>query len=142
MSNFRTMLVILVSTFVSGVFAGHQAPESIEKRTAPTGMVYKVSDEQAVVQVVTQKTASNRNGEAVFSAKCAMCHGEGIAGAPKSGDSSAWQDRISQGESVLVEHAINGFQGKAGFMPAKGGCTDCSDSEIKAAVVYMLDMLK
>ena len=46
------------------------------------------------------------------------------------------RDRIKQGDNILYEHAIKGFQGKNGMMPAKGGST-ASDEEVKAAVDYM-----
>ena len=59
-----------------------------------------------------------------------------MAGAPKFGDKAAWADRIKQGANVLHDHAIKGFQGKAGMMPAKGG-SSASDDEVKAAVDYM-----
>jgi cytochrome c5 len=75
-------------------------------------------------------------GKTVYNATCVACHGAGIAGAPKFGDKAAWAPRIKQGTAVLYEHAIKGFQGKAGMMPPKGGST-ASDEEVKAAVDYM-----
>ena len=75
-------------------------------------------------------------GKKLYDASCQACHAAGIAGAPKFGDKAAWADRIKQGPSVLHDHAIKGFQGKAGMMPAKGG-TSASDDEVKAAVDYM-----
>ena len=64
------------------------------------------------------------------------------AGAPKFGDAAAWADRISKGIDTLTEHAINGFQGSAGFMPPKGGRADLSDDAVKAGVQYMVDNSK
>jgi cytochrome c5 len=75
-------------------------------------------------------------GKKLYDAACATCHGAGIAGAPKLGDKAAWADRIKQGNAVLYEHAIKGFQGKTGMMPPKGGAT-VPDAEVKAAVDYM-----
>ena len=66
------------------------------------------------------------------------CHGAGIAGAPRGGDSGAWADRIGAGLDTLVAHAINGFQASQGMMPAKGGNPSLSDEEIEAAVEYMV----
>ena len=39
---------------------------------------------------------------------------------------------------TLVDHAINGFTGEAGYMPPKGGRLDLSDEEVTAAVEYMV----
>ena len=81
-------------------------------------------------------TVSADAGKKVYEAACVACHGAGVAGAPKLGDKAAWADRIKQGQNVMYEHAIKGFQGKVGMMPAKGGSM-ASDDEVKAAVDYM-----
>ncbi|MGZ3184218.1 MAG: c-type cytochrome [Telluria sp.] len=75
-------------------------------------------------------------GKKLFESTCQACHGAGIAGAPKFGDKAAWAPRIKQGMPTLYEHALKGFQGKAGMMPAKGG-SSASDADVKAAVDYM-----
>jgi len=43
---------------------------------------------------------------------------------------------------VTRQHAIHGFKGEKGFMPAKGGRTDLSDDAVKAAVDYMVSLAK
>lgn len=78
------------------------------------------------------------SGEQVYQQACAACHATGVAGAPKTGDAAAWADRIGQGEETLYDHAINGFQGQAGMMPAKGGNPNLSDDEVRAAVDYLV----
>nr|WP_308622191.1 hypothetical protein [Massilia sp. Se16.2.3] len=60
-----------------------------------------------------------------------------MAGAPKVADKAAWAPRIQQGTAVLYEHALKGFQGKAGVMPAKGG-SSAPDADVKAAVDFMV----
>ena len=95
----------------------------------------------APVAAAAPATAVKLDGKKVFDGACVACHGAGIAGAPKVGDKGNWASRIKQGESVLYEHAIKGFQGKAGVMPAKGGAT-ASDDEVKAAVDYMVSASK
>ncbi|MGQ0385178.1 MAG: c-type cytochrome [Gammaproteobacteria bacterium] len=77
------------------------------------------------------------DGKSVYESACITCHGSGLAGAPKFGDKGAWSARIAAGEATLHEHAIKGFQGSTGFMPAKGGRMDLSDDAVKAAVDYM-----
>jgi cytochrome c5 len=81
-------------------------------------------------------TVSADAGKKLYESACVACHGAGIAGAPKFGDKAAWADRIKQGDNVLHEHAIKGYQGKNGVMPPKGGST-ASDDEVKAAVDYI-----
>ncbi|MEH6433545.1 c-type cytochrome [Massilia sp. DD77] len=85
--------------------------------------------------------ASADTGKNTYNAACVACHGTGIAGAPKLGDKAAWAARIKQGDAVLYEHAIKGFQGKAGMMPPKGGST-APDADVKAAVDYMVAAVK
>ena len=65
---------------------------------------------------------------------CSACHGTGIAGAPKAGDKSAWAPRIAEGKPTLYQHALNGYNGKTGIMPAKGGRIDLPDDLIKQGV--------
>ncbi|THC41700.1 cytochrome c5 family protein [Massilia sp. Mn16-1_5] len=76
-------------------------------------------------------------GKALYNSACVACHGAGIAGAPKLADKAAWAPRIKQGNAVLYEHALKGFQGKAGVMPPKGGST-APDADVKAAVDFMV----
>ncbi|MGH8428711.1 MAG: c-type cytochrome [Gammaproteobacteria bacterium] len=80
------------------------------------------------------------NGRAIWEAHCAACHATGAGGAPKIGDKSAWGPILAKTDlQTLYDHAINGFHGELGFMPAKGGATDLSDAEVEAAVKYMVD---
>jgi cytochrome c5 len=81
-----------------------------------------------------------KTGEALFQQTCSACHGAGIAGAPKAGDKAAWGPRISKGLPTLYDHALHGFTGSAGIMPAKGGRTDAPDDLVKKAVDYMVGM--
>ena len=85
--------------------------------------------------------ASAGAGKALYSSACVACHGAGIAGAPKFGDKGAWGPRIAQGNAALYEHALKGFQGKAGVMPPKGG-SSAPDADVKAAVDYMVGAAK
>jgi cytochrome c5 len=82
------------------------------------------------------------SGPQVFNQACNACHGAGIGGAPKLGDKAAWAPRIAQGSGTLNKHALEGFQGQAGFMPPKGGWVNLSDGEIIAAVEYMVGAAK
>lgn len=80
--------------------------------------------------------AGPRSGEDVYNAACMACHSTGAAGAPKLGDAAGWADRIAKGMDVLYDSGINGLAGTG--MIAKGGCMNCSDEEVSAAVDYMV----
>ena len=82
------------------------------------------------------------DGKTTYQQTCFACHGTGAAGAPKAGDKAAWAPRIAKGMATLDEHALKGFKGSKGFMPAKGGRADLSDADVKAAVAYMVSLAK
>ena len=83
--------------------------------------------------------AENTVGKSVFGKTCALCHAAGVAGAPKPGDKADWGPRIAQGMDLLHKHAIEGYTGAKGQMPARGGSTTLTDDEVKAAVAFMVD---
>ena len=80
----------------------------------------------------------NTVGKSVFGRVCSMCHAIGAGGAPKPGDKADWGPRIAQGMDTLHKHALQGFQGKAGYMPPKGGRTDLSDQSVMNGVDYIV----
>lgn len=67
---------------------------------------------------------------------CAACHGSGLMGAPKFGDTAAWQARLDKRGSLdaLVKQGIQGL----GSMPPKGGA-GISDDQFHDVVVYLLE---
>ena len=74
---------------------------------------------------------------ALYTQSCAVCHGAGIAGAPKLGDKAAWAPRIAAGMEAMVAAAIKG----KGAMPPRGG-SSASDAEIREVVTYMANAAK
>jgi len=87
-----------------------------------------------------QAAPDNALGKSTFGKVCSMCHAAGVAGAPKPGDHGDWGPRIAQGKEVLYKHALEGFNGAKGSMPARGGSTTLKDEEVKAAVDYMVSL--
>ncbi|MEL7374779.1 MAG: c-type cytochrome, partial [Pseudomonadota bacterium] len=94
----------------------------IADRIAPVGSVRlpgEAAAAEAAVQAVPEPVAAELTGAQVYNANCGACHTNGIGGAPKIGDGDAWVARAAQGLEMLRDHAVNGFQGEAGYMPAK-----------------------
>jgi cytochrome c5 len=83
-----------------------------------------------------------KDGTQVYEQVCSACHGLGIAGAPKAGDAAAWGPRIAKGKTVLYDHALHGFSGQAGTMPAKGNRLDIPDALIEQGVDHMISLAK
>ncbi len=126
-----TLIIALFAKSLSG-----SKPEAAESAT--TEAASKV--EANIQPVATVELASadagphvDKSGEEVVKAVCSGCHGGGLMGSPKLGDSAAWAPRIAQGYDTLVKNAINGVRS----MPAKGGNPALTDGEIANAVAFM-----
>lgn len=106
--------------------------ESAPPRTAASGgEVWTVEQSDPVLEA----------GRTVWVENCVKCHSTGLADAPVIGNRKAWQPRVAQGLSVLIEHARDGFVGELGSeMPARGGNAELSDGEIASAVRYMVQL--
>jgi cytochrome c5 len=117
---------------------------SINERLAPVGKVAISGEDNSAVEEKVAAPAELKEvpGDQVYNTTCVACHGSGLAGAPKVGDKSAWGPRIAQGSDTLHKHALEGFTGKAGVMPAKGGMTSVTDASIMAAVDFMVSKTK
>ena len=143
-------LIILARFIAANTSLAHKAEDPILQReiAARIGPVAKVAvagqDNSALTPAADAPAAAAEDlpGETVFNQACVACHGAGIAGAPKFGDKAAWAPRIAQGADTLHTHALQGFQGKGGYMPPKGGRTDLSDQSVINAVDYMVSAAK
>ena len=135
------IVAFLLFKLVMGIQATHvggentkAAEEEIAQRLKPVGAVTIGEAKPDAGGVV--------DGKKVYESICQACHATGAAGAPKAGDKGAWGPRIAQGKDTLFKHAIGGYTGKAGTMPAKGGNPALSDDEVKAAVSHQMGLAK
>ncbi len=87
--------------------------------------------------------ANLAQGRTIWLGTCEGCHGYGTAGAPIPMEKDDWKDRLKKPQSLLYQHAIEGFYGPDDtMMPARGGNTKLSDADVKAAVDYMTALAK
>jgi cytochrome c5 len=140
--------VAVVLIFLARVIASYTQAQTVQgdikvqqataERIAPVAkLAISGADNSALDPPKAAAVAADLSGDEAYKA-CVACHGTGLAGAPKYGDKGAWAPRIAQGMPTLYKHAIEGFQGKAGFMPAKGGRADYSEKSVTNAVDHMV----
>lgn len=137
--------VVSANTQEQHVLAEDAVMAAVAERIKPVAKLAVAGQDNSALapaQAAAPVAAVDLPGDQVFNMACVACHGTGVAGAPKFGDAAAWGPRIAQGAATLHKHAIEGFQGKAGIMPAKGGRTDLSDKSIISAVDYMTAAIK
>ena len=140
------VLAMKMSDLTQGVYTRdtYEYQAAVAERIRPVGQVYLPGEEhQAAAPTVEtavepDPVVTALSGPQVYNSACLSCHGAGIAGAPILGDAAAWAPRVAQGVDLLKEHAIDGYTGAVGFMPAKGGRVDLSDQEVADAVEYMV----
>ncbi len=100
--------------------------------------------EAIIAEIATEEVAlafdGSTDGSMIYQNVCSACHTTGAGGAPKL-EAPAWAGRLDKGLDGLVANAVNGYQGEAGYMPAKGGRTDLSEEQVKATVEFMIEGL-
>ena len=104
---------------------------------AATTTVAAVTPPKAAAPAPAATPAKTGGVPAVYEQSCVVCHGAGVAGAPKLGDKAAWAPRLGQGMDALVANVVKG----KGAMPPKGG-SSASDADIRATVQYMVNAAK
>jgi cytochrome c5 len=149
---FTVAMIALANTIAGNTIGRDKGNDPAERaakleRISPLGAVL-VAGETAPAPAMPAAApapvvaSAPKSGEQVYNMGCTTCHGAGIAGAPKVGDAAAWEARIAQDMDTIYGHAINGYVGENGVMPAKGGLISLSDDEVRAAVDYMLENSK
>ena len=81
-------------------------------------------------------------GQVLWQENCAVCHQQGLGGAPVIGNKKQWGKRVTQGLPTLIDHALNGYSGETGEMPPRGGNVNLTDEEVKLAVTYMVSKVQ
>ncbi|HET9679120.1 MAG TPA: c-type cytochrome, partial [Gammaproteobacteria bacterium] len=139
-----SVVIYFIAQEIDATLAGQAlttdvAQELLVERLDSIGQVQVAGDAGSVAPVPTpqpeaaaEPAAADKpiSGKAVYATACIACHGAGVAGAPKIGDTAAWAPRIAKGMDVLKDHALHGFNGETGIMPAKGGFMNLSDQEV------------
>jgi cytochrome c5 len=117
--------------------AGDFDRAQIEERIRPIGKVRveKQAQSSTAAPLIQQVSVKKNPGQATYEQYCSVCHRDGIAGAPKFHDEADWKPRLAkQNLDSLTATALKGLNA----MPAKGTCQECSEADLKAAIIYMV----
>ena len=154
-----TLIVMITQLVTGGGDASKDNPamsaEAVAKRLKPVGEVVVDPNQPKPAASVTAAPAPGKIaaipaaksgaaagkggvGKSVYDATCQTCHATGVAGAPKAGDKAAWAPRLKEGMKTVYAIALKG----KGAMPPKGGNTALSDADVRAAVDYMVGLVK
>ncbi len=159
---FTVFLILFAGQIHSGFIANESqdgqpserqlaAAAKVDQRLQPIGGVYagetgraamlaaaEAAREAAASQVAYGGTL---DGSVIYGNLCGACHTAGVGGSPKM-EMADWTARIAQGMDVMVRHAIEGYTGDAGIMPARGGNPALTDEQIEVTVQYMVDSMQ
>jgi cytochrome c5 len=156
--GFLALVALVLMALGAHIYASHppetnpKAGQTLSGRIAPVGAVY-AGDTGRAAMAAAQDAAKaaaaaqvayggTTDGKTIFGNLCHSCHETGAGGAPRITDKGAWSPRVAEGLDTLVKHAIEGFTGKSGVMPAKGGNPALTDEQVKATVQWMVDQVK
>jgi len=127
MSSSTGIAVFFVSALLLGA-CNRQAPDK-QQQAAPVA-----PNPQAREMAAGPAATGLPEGQLVYQDACASCHETGIQGAPVTGSRDAWAVLLLKGREALVRNTLEGI----GDMPPRGGVPGLNDSEIAAAVDYMI----
>ncbi|SFN68555.1 c-type cytochrome [Dokdonella immobilis] len=155
---FLVLVCVMLIALGAHIYSGHPSPENparaevAKQRLAPIGAVYAGDTGRAAIEAAAAaaKAAAasqvayggTTDGKTIFGNLCHACHETGAGGAPMLSNKAAWGPRLAQGEETLIKHAIEGYTGLEGMMPAKGGNPALTDEQVKATVDWMIAQVK
>lgn len=112
---FRSILLVLIYSMTSLSFATTHNPQ----------------------EFLNSIRGQKDEGKQIVEQFCSTCHAAKPLielGAPKINDAAAWRLRSQQGMDKLFAHVQEGM----GAMPARGGCFECSDEQLRLAILELL----
>jgi cytochrome c5 len=127
------ILLLIISGALGFVFSvyHHRVPLDVDA-------VQTIETFHYPAQFVNQLRGDPRAGEKIFKEFCGTCHRQPPlidVKAPRIGDKAAWKMRRQLGLDILLNITVNGV----GAMPARGGCFECSDEQLRTTIRYILD---
>lgn len=76
-------------------------------------------------------------GKQIYEHYCITCHAAKpliAIGAPRLHHVADWSNRLNQGMDLIFKHCNEGINA----MPARGGCFECTDTQLQLVIDYLL----
>ena len=103
-----------------------------------SGWIFQVhADSHHPQDFLNSIRGSKNEGEQIYNHYCANCHSVKpliALGAPRIGAEDDWKLRLKQGMDVLFKNTDEGLNA----MPPRGGCFECTDEQLKMAIIFMI----
>ena len=133
--TFRCRAIRAVLCGSLALFLGACSPDDGQKVPLAEKSVASELAEKSVASELeeTARPLTEASIRQIYWRSCHSCHGSGVSGAPRTGDTAAWAPRLAKGTDTLVTNAMNGFRA----MPPRGLCFDCSREEFAALIQMM-----
>ena len=137
-------LLAVLFAVVAGIVSENSDPgrEQLRNELAQQAIMDRLAPVATVVLAGASgaggAAAAPRSGEEIVAFACAACHNAGVAEAPLTGDTAAWQVRYDLGMDQLMASVING----KGAMPPRAGHPTLSDDDIYNGIVELLALAK
>ncbi len=128
------MLSGLLGFFISLYQHNHDA---IPRPEGVNGDVQLIETFHYPSTFVKQLQGDPRAGEKIFKQFCTSCRNNPPiidVKAPRINDKKAWEIRRQMGMDTLMKLTTTGV----GAMPARGGCFECSDEQLRETILYIL----
>ncbi|MDX1901010.1 MAG: c-type cytochrome [Gammaproteobacteria bacterium] len=138
MKKLFVILMIGLSGLAGFLISLYKHPDAALPPHASDGDVQLIETFHSPAIFVKQLIGDPLAGEKIFREFCASCHAaEPLIDvpAPRINEKKAWAFRKKMGLPALLSITINGV----GAMPARGGCFECSDAQLREAIVYILN---
>lgn len=132
-----SLLVIAVATGSVTSYFSHRSPTAMTiSPTLPNIETSQIA--HYPLTFVMQLKNDPQAGQKIFNEYCSVCHSphpEIPLHAPHIGHPKDWIKFKNKSFEDLFKLAMQGY----GAMPARGGCFECTDQQLKQAVKYILN---
>lgn len=127
------LLLLLVILTGNVAAESTKAAVKVNEITESTGTIGYAQERFKPAPVYNGPT---RSGREVYEYSCATCHDRTTQGAPLPDDDIEWGMRARKGIDVLMKHVKEGYKD---LMPEMGGCRNCTDEELLASILYIME---